>query len=165
MKLYKRMSGLLILVSITATLSAQNNNCYIKKTFPVKKGTSLRLSNKFGDVNVIKVKDDSLFVCATITIVQDNKNLVQKSMKQITISMDKIKDTISVSSFYDKKFFSEEYREDRQSFSVDYFVKLPDYMDLIIANEFGNVSLEELSGTLKVRLSHGILSVRTYLLS
>jgi len=74
--------------------------------------------------------------------------------------MDKIKDTVSVSTFYDKKFFSEEYREGRKSFSLDYFVKLPGYMDLNIANEFGNVSLEELSGSLKVRLSQGILSAK-----
>lgn len=74
--------------------------------------------------------------------------------------MDKIKDTVSVSTFYDKKFFSEEYREGRKSFSIDYFVKLPGYMDLNIANEFGNVSLEELSGSLKVRLSQDILSAK-----
>src|ERR1035437_888025 len=120
MKIDKKISGLLILVLITTTLSAQNNNCNIKKTFPVNKGATLRLSNKYGDVNVITDKNDSLFVCdhiyitdkndslfvcATITIVQDNNDLVKKSMKLVTISTNKLKDTVFVSTLYDKKFF------------------------------------------------------------
>jgi hypothetical protein len=160
MKIDKKISGLLILVLITTTLSAQNNNCNIKKTFPVNKGATLRLSNKYGDVNVITDKNDSLFVCATITIVQDNNDLVKKSMKLVTISTNKLKDKVFVSTLYDKKFFSEALRQGRKSFSVDYFIKMPSYMDLTITNEFGNVSVEELSGTLNVRLSQGNLSAK-----
>ena len=160
MKLYRKISGLFILVLITTSLSAQNDNCNIKKTFPVIKGTTLRLSNKYGDVNVITGKNDSLMVCATITIIQDNNNLVQKNMKLITINIEKLKDTIFISTLYDKKFFSEESREGRKSFSVDYLIKLPAYIDLNITDEFGNVSVDELSGTLKVRLSQGTLNAK-----
>ena len=92
--------------------------------------------------------------------MQDDENLVRKSMKLITISADKSKDTIYVSTLYDKQFFSESVRNGRKSFSVDYLIKLPAYLDLNITDEFGNVSIEELSGTLNVRLSQGILSAR-----
>lgn len=153
MQLYRKISGLFILILIATSLYAQDNYCNIIKTFSVRKGITLRLSNKYGDVNVITVNVDSLTVCGVITLIQDNNDLVKKNLKLINISIEKLKDTVLVSTTYDKKFFSEESRQGRKSFSVDYLIKMPSYMDLNISNEFGNISIDELSGTLNVRLS------------
>jgi hypothetical protein len=160
MKLYLKISGLFILIFLTSRISAQNNNCSFKQTFPVKQGTTIRISNKYGDINVIMGKEDSLMICATVTIVQENNELVKESMKLVNISINKIKDTISVSTLYDKKFFSETIRQGRKSFSVDYLIKMPAYMNLSVSDEFGNISIDELSGTLYARLSQGILSAK-----
>jgi hypothetical protein len=160
MKFSRKISGLLILAFITTLLSANNNDCIVTRTYPVKKGMKLNLSNKYGNVNVINVKEDSLTVCATITIIQDDNNLVQKSLKLISINFREIKDTLYISTLYDKKFFTEALRLGRKSFSVDYLVKTPAYLDLGILSDFGNTSIEELSGTLNVRLSQGVLSAK-----
>lgn len=160
MKFGRNIPVLLIALFITATLSANNNDCIVTKTYPVRKGMKLSLSNKYGNVNVINVKEDSLTVCATITIIQEDKNLVQKSLKLITISFKELKDTLYISTLYDKKFFSEDLRLGRKSFNVDYLVKTPAYLDLAVSGEFGNTSIEELSGTLNVRLSQGVLSAK-----
>jgi hypothetical protein len=160
MRLYRKISGLLILAMLTVTLSARENNCIINKTYPVRQGTSLRLSNKYGDINIITVKHDSISVCATITIIQDDDLLIQKNIKLVTINIEKLKDTIYVSTVYDKSFFSETSRKGRKSFSVDYLIKLPAYMDLNIVDEFGNVSVDELSGILNVKLSQGDLTAK-----
>ena len=160
MKFSRKISALLILALMTTSLSASNNDCIVAKTYPVKKGMKLNLSNKYGNVNVINVKEDSLTVCATITIIQDDNNLVQKGLKLINISFKELKDTLYISTLYDKKFFSEEIRLGRKSFNVDYLVKMPAYLDLAVSSEFGNTSIEEISGTLNVRLSQGILSAK-----
>jgi hypothetical protein len=160
MKLYKIISGLFIITFFFAPLSAQDNNCNIRKSFPVKTGNILLLSNKYGDVNVITGKEDSLIICSKVTIIQEDKNLQKKSMKMVNINIDKVNDTIYVGTLYDKKFFNEEIREGRTNFSVDYLVKVPDFMNMRIANEFGNVSVEELDGFVNIRLSQGILSIK-----
>jgi hypothetical protein len=160
MKFSIKISALLILALMTTSLSASNNDCIVAKTYPVKKGMKLNLSNKYGNVNVINVKEDSLTVCATITIIQDDNNLVQKGLKLITISFKELKDTLYISTLYDKKFFTEEIRLGRKSFNVDYLVKTPAYLDLAVSSEFGNTSIEEISGTLNVRLSQGVLSAK-----
>jgi hypothetical protein len=160
MKLYRIISGLFILTLFTTALPAQDNNCNLRKSFPVKTGNMLLLSNKYGDVNVITGKEDSLIICSTVTIIQDDKNLLQKSLKMINVKIEKIKDTIYVGTVYDKKFFNEETREGRTKFSVDYLVKVPVFMNIRIADEFGNVSVEELDGYVNIRLSQGILSIK-----
>ena len=160
MKLYRIISGLLIFTLFTTSLPAQNNNCNIRKSFPVKIGNALNLSNKYGDVNVIRGKEDSLIICSTVTIIQEDKNLLMKSLKMVNVNIEKIKDTIYVVTVYDKKFFNEETREGRTNFSVDYLVKVPVFMNIRIADEFGNISVEELAGSLNIRLSQGILSIK-----
>lgn len=160
MKFGRNILVLLMLSFIATSLSANNNNCIVTKTYPVKKGMKLNLSNKYGNVNVINVKEDSLTVCATITIIQDDNNLVQKSLKLITISLKELKDTLYISTIYDKKFFSEAFRLGRKSFTVDYLIKTPSYLDIVVSDEFGNISIEELSGTVNVRLSQGVLSAK-----
>jgi hypothetical protein len=74
--------------------------------------------------------------------------------------MEKLNDTISIATLYDKKFFSDDSRLGRKSFSVDYFITMPDQLNLNITDEFGNVSLDDISGSLKLRLSQGILSAK-----
>jgi hypothetical protein len=157
MKSNKKLPALLLIILLAANLSAQINNCVFNKTLPVKKGTTLKLSNKYGDINCLTGKDDSLSICATITIIQDNETLLSKSMKLININFEKLIDTIRISTQYDKKFFTESVREGRKSFSVDYIIKMPAYIDLKIADEFGNVLLEEVSGNVNIRLSQGQL--------
>lgn len=160
MKLNKKLTGLLLIIFFSASLSAQYERCNIRNTIPVKKGTTLMLSNKYGDVNCITVKNDSITVCATITIVQDDEKLLSKNLKLVNINIEQLNDTIKIATQYDKKFFNESSREGRKSFNVDYLVKIPTYLDVSITNEFGNISLEELSGIVNLRLSQGFLSAR-----
>ena len=160
MKLNKKLTGLLIMIIIAFQLSAQNDECNFNKSFAVRKGTALNLSNKFGDISFITGKNDSLKICTVITIIQDNETLRNKNIKLININIENQKDTISISTQYDKNFFSESLREGRKSFTVDYLITLPAYMDLRVTDEFGNISIEELDGALKVRLVHGNLNVK-----
>jgi hypothetical protein len=149
-----------LLAFLTTFLQAQDNNCYIKKSFAAKPGDAFRLTNKYGDVNVISWKEDSVALCATVTIEQEDKSLLAKSMKMINVNIDKLIDTINITTVYDKKFFTEDSRRGRTGFSVDYLLKVPLYADIRIIDEFGNISVDELSGPLNIRLSQGILSIK-----
>ncbi len=160
MKPNRIISVLVLLTAMITWSSAQNISCNVKKSFTVNRGSAIQLVNKYGDVNVINTKDDSMTVCATITIIQDNQELVMKNLKLITINIEKVKDTIYVSTLYDKKFFSEELRSGRKSFSTDYLIRLPEYVNVRIRDEFGNISIDELSGPVDIRLSQGNLNVK-----
>jgi hypothetical protein len=160
MKPNRLISVLVIFTTLITSSAAQNINCNVRRAFAVKKGSALQFANKYGDVNIITTKDDSLTVCATITIIQDNPALVQKNLKLISIGIEDKMDTIYVSTVYDKKFFSEELRTGRKSFSTDYLIKLPEYLKVSIKDEFGNISLDELSGPVNIRLSQGSLNAK-----
>jgi hypothetical protein len=74
MKLIRKLSGILFLSLIAGHLTAQNNGCTIRKAFLARDGTYLRILNKFGDINLITAKNDSVSICATIIVKQDDKD-------------------------------------------------------------------------------------------
>lgn len=160
MKTLIKISGLLLAIFLANSLAAQDYDCYIKKTFPSSVGMSLRVTNKYGDINIINTKDDSVSVCVTITIIQDDKEMARKSMDLISVKIDRLKDTISATTSFNRKFFSQTYRQGRKNFSVDYLLKVPAYLGVNVSNEFGNVAVDELSGYVNIRLSQGIFSAR-----
>jgi hypothetical protein len=160
MKLIRKISGLLIIIMLTTSLTAQTPGCIIKKIYPADIGTSLYLANKFGDVNILTIQGDSLTICATITIDQNDKELLEKSIKLIDINIDKVKDSISISTSFDRKFFSQTYRQGRKRFTVNYIIETPDFVNVRIINEFGNISVDELSGSVYIKLSQGVLTIK-----
>jgi hypothetical protein len=160
MKIYSKISGLLLLTILTVNLAAQEAGCNIRKKYPVVNGTSLKLSNKYGDVNIITSESDSLSICATITIEQDDKEIANKSLTLINIDFRNIRDTIIVETSFEKKFFSTAYRQGRRSFSVDYTIELPTDVNVDVTNIFGDISVEELTGIVKLRLSQGTLNAK-----
>jgi hypothetical protein len=159
MKSIIKLTGLLIITIFTSSLSAQTADCSIKKSFPAPQGTNLRIFNKYGDIKFISNNSDSVAVCASISIEQENKELELKNMKFITVTIQKLNDTVTVTTNFDKSFFAETYRKDRKSFSVDILIKAPRFINADITNEFGNITAEEFSGKIKVRLSYGVVSL------
>lgn len=159
MKSILKISELLLLTFVVTALSAQNPKCYIKKTYPASRRTTLHILNKYGDVNFVSNNSDSISVCVTINIEQENKELERKNMTFITVYTQNLNDTVSVITNFDRRFFTEANRKGRKSFSVDILIKAPGFINADIANEFGNVTVEELSGRISLRLSYGVVSM------
>jgi len=155
MKVIRKLTGLFLLSTIAGVLQAQNTDCIVRKSFFAREGTYLRISNKFGDINIITSKDDSISVCAIITIKQDDEELLQKSISLIKIDIDKSKDTVDIQTVFDEKFFSPSYRKGRSGFSVDYAISVPAGTNLAIKNAFGDVVLDQISGIVNAKLSQG----------
>lgn len=158
MKTLRKIAGLWLICSLTSVLQAQSTDCTFRKTFQKKDGMYLNVTNKFGDISVLSSEEDSITICATVTIKQNNKELSEKSIGLIKIAVNKLADTISVKTGFDEKFFSAPYRNGRTGFSVDYVINLPENSNLTIINSFGDVILDEFSGIIDVKISNGDFS-------
>jgi hypothetical protein len=158
MKTIRKLAGLVMFCGLTAVLSAQTTDCTVRKSFQQKEGQYLYVSNKFGDISVLKSDKDSITICATVTIKQKDEALSAKSIGLIKIAIDKSADTIRVKTAYDDKFFSAAYRTGRTGFSVDYVINTPASSNLKIVNSFGDVVLDEFDGIINVKLSNGDFS-------
>jgi hypothetical protein len=151
---------LLSILMLLPGISGAQTPCNIKKSFGADRSTYLNLVNKYGEVNLITTKTDSVSICATISIIQNDQALLKKSMELIDVNISMKQDTVYVATSFDKKFFSGAVRDGRKNFSVDYLIKLPSYINIRATNEFGNIAADELSGSVRMKASHGNLDLK-----
>jgi hypothetical protein len=148
---------LIALILFSANIHALDTDCIKKESYSVKPSYTLKVINKYGDVNIITGSNDSIALCAVAAIDQENIELVKKSLQLISIEATKNGDTITVNTVYDRRFFSQSFSNGRKSFNVNYTIEVPEYLNLILVNSFGNISVEKISGYVKIKLSRGKL--------
>jgi hypothetical protein len=151
---------LLLLIINLLPANAQPEKCFIRKSYPVMHGSTVRITNKYGNIIILTAKTDSVNLCATVAIAGPDNESIKKSLSLIEIKNFIKGDTITFATNYDKKFFSETLRQGRKSFTVNYTVKVPEYVNLVLSNEFGDIQTDELSGQLTARISQGTLSAK-----
>ncbi|HKK43278.1 MAG TPA: hypothetical protein VJ963_12770, partial [Bacteroidales bacterium] len=160
MKLLSAITMVILGTLLESSLSAQTNGCYFKKSFPASKGVKLAVSNKYGDINILTSKTDSMLICATINIEQEDDDLSSKSIRLIEFNVTGSNDSVAVATLYNKDFFNPKYSKGRKSFSVDYTIQVPVYTNLYLNNAFGNISIEDCSGYVDTKLSQGLLIIK-----
>lgn len=155
MKIIRKITWIVLLAGFPLVVSAQNTGCSVKKSFKAYEGIYLQISNKYGDITVLRTDNDSATICATITITQADKELSVKNMNLINIAIEKVADTIRIKTSFDDRFFSSQNRKGRTGFSIDYVINLPGSANIKINNSFGDVSLDDFSGIINVKMSQG----------
>lgn len=138
---------LLALVAIQLPLKAEQVK-KIHKSWPINKVKSLDLENKFGNINFINTRDDSV----VIDVVIETENGSHR--------YNSISDMIDFSfSFEDGEINARTNFEDRfktnQEFTIIYTINIPVDKQLDITNKFGNVTLTDLKAKGTFEISYG----------
>lgn len=154
-----------ILISILSTFayaisfsSQEISDCVVLKSFAADNNTSLKINNRYGTITVVDSQVDSVTICGTLVIDHANPQIALKSQSLIVMDITSDGNEISVKTNYDDRFFSPSLSSGRKSFNVNYVVKTPSYINLSIENSFGDVILDDISGSINISLSHGNLT-------
>ncbi len=148
------------MLALSLMAGAQPDHCNFRKSYKVSEKSTLTILNRYGDINIVNSDNDSLTICATVTMQLKDKTKEGDQIKQIRIGFDSKRDTITATTVFDKKFFLQKYSIQREKFSIDYIIKAPAYLNLKITNSFGNVTLDEPSGAVDILLSQGMLTAK-----
>ena len=153
-----------VLISILSTLvygfafsCPEISDCVIRKSFPANEKTGLTIENRYGTITIVNSPVDSVIVCGTVLIDHTNPQIAQKSMNLITVEINSTGNNIMVRTSFNERFFTSSFSSGRKSFNVNYIVKVPEFINLTIENSFGDVILENISGSVNISLSHGNL--------
>ena len=94
MKNIRKKSGILLLCLITGTAIAQTKECSFRKSFPANDISVLKVIGKYGEVKINSSQKDSVIICSTITIRQNNEKLRKESLSLIKTGIKKTGDTV-----------------------------------------------------------------------
>ncbi|MTI30437.1 hypothetical protein [Xanthovirga aplysinae] len=131
----------------------------ISKNYKVNKTTELKLSNKYGQVDVETWDKNEIDVEVVVKVKMRNEVRVQKILNKIEIEINENKDKIS----FETQLNGSINTSSSESFTIDYRIKMPKGNPLDLKNRFGDVFLDDFKGSLDLELAYGNLKARKLL--
>jgi hypothetical protein len=162
MKAQAYKTGGLLLASLfllTASLTGQEE---VKKEFhkeyTAKQGSRVELNNRYGDIVVQTSQTNQVVINVKVTVRYPFREKAEKLLSYIDVQFDEGSDFISAKTVIDEKFNFTGWGNDSRRFSIDYDVKMPEWMDLDLVNKYGDTDLDDLQGLVNLDIKYGNLT-------
>ncbi len=152
-----------LLFSGLSAQSVSEKRSYMK-TLPISRGTKLEVINKYGDIKITTWNKDSVFIMSEIEAFAQNESKLTKMFEGINTNVTAAGQIVRAKSEFDQnilvllesfKGLTEKIIDYDSRVKISYFINIPDYADIHIENQFGDVSMENNKGVVSVSLSNG----------
>ncbi len=160
MKTLNYKSGLLLAFSVflsVTTLSSQEVSKVFHQEYTAGSGTTLDISNKYGDVVVETSDQNQIIVDVKVTVEYPNKERAEKLLSYINVEFSEEGDVVKAKTIIDDKFNFSGWGGGSKTFSIDYKVKMPARINFTLTNRYGNSELEEIMGLVRLDIKYGDL--------
>jgi len=136
------------------------------KSFTVAKESVLEVNNKYGNIEITTWDSDSAYVRAEIKASAPNQSKLGKMFDEISVKITGTGNLIlaqtvfnqSINAFFENfKGMTNKVISYESQVEINYFIKVPEYMNLRIDNRYGDIFLEKISGNFELTLSNGSL--------
>lgn len=163
---YKKIISLALIIFSFNILSAQiesETRSYIK-TVPVGKETTLEVYNKYGTIQITQWNKDSVYIKAEVKAIGPNKEKLHRMSEGIIVSITESKYIVRAQTEFTQNMNSlfEQFKGMTSKLisydskvEIDYFISMPEYLNLKLENKYGDLYLENTSGKLEASLSNG----------
>ena len=152
----------LILTPASSQSSSETRNFI--KTMAVGKETSLDISNKYGTIQITQWRKDSAMIRAEIRATASNKDKLNKMFDGVNINMTETRDQIKAETsftqnigmlFENFKGMTSKIISYDSKVEINYFITIPEYLNLKIENKYGDVYMEDVTGDFSISVSNG----------
>jgi hypothetical protein len=155
--------GLLILACPVSAQSVSEKRSFMK-SLPLDKETRLEVINKYGDINITSWKKDSVHIMAEIEAFAPNHSKLQKMLDGIEINITGTSSLIRAETEFGREItvLLESFKgltgkiiDYDSRVQINYYINIPDNVDINIKNQFGDISMEDNTGAVSITLSNG----------
>lgn len=134
------------------TISGQPAKKQISKEYNVSEGFTLGVDNKYGEINIVNWDQDRVTVDITISVEARSESKAQELLNQIEIDISESKSEV---------YFDTEVEQinagGKTTINIKYDVKAPAYINAMLEQSYGNVFIQELTGTAELEIRYGSL--------
>jgi hypothetical protein len=153
----KTVIGLFVLSAVflfSGTALAEELDKKYDKEYKVQGNELLKINNRYGDVKVESWNEMRVVINVTVTVEHPNADKAEKLLSMIEVIFSQNDNTIEARTEIDSKFSFNGWGDDKK-FSIDYEIKMPVGLDFDVANAYGGVTLDELSGHVNIVVKYG----------
>jgi hypothetical protein len=152
MKTMFRITSLLILVIILGsgktTLAVEKTKKY-HESWSASSVETLDISNKFGEVKFTNDGGSEISIDVLVTVEASSESKANELLEKIDVKFSKSGNVVKAVTSIENNFRSQ------RSFSIDYTVNVPPDKNLRVANKYGNVVVNKLTGTGEFDIQYG----------
>ncbi|TAL80433.1 MAG: hypothetical protein EPN88_01225 [Bacteroidetes bacterium] len=163
---YKIIITLNIIFFLFSSLSGQNESetRSFTKTVHVGKETSLEIFNKYGAIHITPWDKDSAYIRAEVKAFAPSQSKLNKMIDGVTINITETSYLIRAQTdflqninmlFESFKGITSKLISYDSHVEIDYYINIPEYLNLKIENKYGDVYMENSTGEFSVSVSNG----------
>jgi len=156
--------GLILLIfnPLSAQSDSETRN-YIK-TIPVGKETTLEVFNKYGTIQITPWSRDSAYIRAEIKAYAKEHSKFNKLFEGITVSITEndylvraqTEFTSNINMLFESfKGMTSKIISYDSRVEINYYINIPEYLNLKIENKYGDVYMEDNTGEFEISVSNG----------
>jgi hypothetical protein len=158
--------GILLLAAfllLPSGLAAQNKvSKEFHEEYIAKKGMTLDLDNKYGDIVVVTSESNQVVIDVKVTVWYPNRDRAEQLLSYIDVHFSEGANVISAKTVINDKFKFTGWSGESRKFTINYNVRMPEWMDLTLANRYGNTELDDLSGLVNLSIKYGNLTASRF---
>ena len=157
-------AALLFLIAFPLLAQPVSEKRSFMRSMLLGRDARLEVINKYGDIHITSWKKDSVYILAEIEAFAPNRSRLDKMLKGIEVSISGSGNLVRAETLFGReitvlleslKGITGKIIEYESKVRINYFINIPDNVDIEIDNQFGDVSLEDNSGIVSVNLSNG----------
>ena len=163
---YKIIISLNIIFFIFSSLYAQSESetRSFTKTVRVTRESSLEVFNKYGAIHITPWNKDSAFIKAEVKAFAPNQSRLNKMISGVTINITETSFLVRAQTdfvqninmlFESFKGLTSKLINYDSRVEIDYYISIPEYLNLKIENKYGDVYMENSTGTFSISVSNG----------
>jgi hypothetical protein len=150
------LAGLLLLASGVSAQTEVSKDFH--KEYTAKKGMTLDLNNRYGNIVTETSQSDQVVIDVKVTVRYPNSERAEKLLSYIDVQFSESPDRISAETVIDEKFSFTGWSGELRKFTINYNVRMPEWMDLTLKNKYGNTELDDLTGLVDLSIKYGNLT-------
>jgi hypothetical protein len=135
-----------------------------RETMPVTKETTLEVDNKYGTIHITTWNKDSVEVRAEVEAFSSDLDRMRKMFQGVNVNITGTSYLVRANTSFTQtinmlfesfKGLTSKLISYESRIQINYFINAPEYMDMRIANKYGDVYMESNTGNVSLNLSNG----------
>jgi len=154
-KLKSLLLSLLLIVTVSFSLSAQEARKEYSENFDVDKGVTLNTDTKYSDVELITWDKSEVDILAVVEVKAPSQNRAEEALRKVDIQIGKSGTNISVVTEMEKGWSK------NVKTSIKITIKAPAWLKLDLESSYGDLFIQEASELVQIDMRYGNLKAGT----
>lgn len=130
----------------------------ISKTYSVNSDATLKVTNSYGNVDVITWDQNTIAFDINIKVSGNNEDKVMKRLEAIDVKFSASQQMVSAQTMFGNKKNNSWWNwgnNNNQKIEVNYVIKIPKTNNVDLSNDYGSITIDQLLGRAKLNCDYG----------